>query len=176
MNAASKAEFRDLSAQHIQTLDMRAGIVMNVTPEDRRSACSSLKRASLVTRAIQQTRGVHRMRKHYSLEARDHRPDKLSNGGWTKWCIAPVVREPGLIGFECPTVRVRDERAPAAEGRALVRRARRSLDAGKPEGAFRRFHSRPNCCGRNTADFHIRLMAMRLQPLPPERVCLAGRD
>jgi hypothetical protein len=34
MNAASKAEFRDLSAQHIQTLDMRAGIVMNVTPED----------------------------------------------------------------------------------------------------------------------------------------------
>jgi hypothetical protein len=102
MNAASKAEFRDLSAQHIQTLDMRAGIVMNVTPEDRPSACSSLKRASLVTRAIQQTRGVHRMRKHYSLEARDHRPDNLSNGGWTKWCIAPVVGEPGLIGFECP--------------------------------------------------------------------------
>jgi hypothetical protein len=42
MNAASKAEFRDLSAQYIQTLDMRAGIVMNVTPEDRLSACSSL--------------------------------------------------------------------------------------------------------------------------------------
>jgi hypothetical protein len=95
MNAASKAEFRDLSAQHIQTLDMRAGIVMNVTPEGGGPRVA-------VTRAIQQTRGVHRMRKHYSLEARDHRPDNLSNGGWTKWCIAPVVGEPGLIDFECP--------------------------------------------------------------------------
>jgi hypothetical protein len=75
---------------------------MNVTPEDRLSACSTLKRAGLVTRAIQQTREVHGMRKHYSLEARDHRPDDLPKGGWTKWCIAPVVGEPGLIGFECP--------------------------------------------------------------------------
>jgi hypothetical protein len=93
---------------------------------------------------------VHRMRKHYSLEARDHRPGNLSNGGWTKWCIAPVVGEPGLIGLaaaRASTSRRRrkvrrlsqvDDSAPAiAEGTGITNAAFATLDGASPTGRAR---------------------------------------
>jgi hypothetical protein len=58
--------------------------------------------------------------------------------------------------YRVPQLRVPDERARAAEGRALVPRAQRHWERAhrRHNESIHRFHRRTfNCCGRNTANF-----------------------